>query len=104
LSSGGIEADHVDALAGRGELAPRGIEQGGISRIDSSCPVQNDMAVAKRLFGESSRTCLGASIPKVTRPDIVWPSPITVEESCKPHKSFIDVSLIRPIIVLPYPE
>jgi hypothetical protein len=57
LSSGGIEADHINALAGRGELAHRGIEQDGIARIDPPAQVQNNMAVAKHLFGESRRTC-----------------------------------------------
>ena len=56
LSSGGIEADHVNAR----ELAHRGIEQAGIARIDPPGQVQNDMAVAKRLLEESRRTCLGA--------------------------------------------
>jgi hypothetical protein len=30
-------------------------------------------------------------IRKITRPNIVWPSSVRVEEFCKSHKSFIDV-------------
>jgi hypothetical protein len=58
-NAGGIEADHVNALAGRGELVHCGRERGRILRIDPSGQVQNGMAAAKRLSDESRRPCLG---------------------------------------------
>ena len=91
LSSGGIEADNVNALASRGEH--HGIEQRGISRIDPPGQMENDMAVAKRLLKENRRTCLGAKADRA--PDSQdraaehrLPLPGSVEQSYKPHKSF----------------
>jgi hypothetical protein len=72
--------------------------------MDPPGQVQNDMAVAKCLLEESRRTCLGVKASRTQdsqdrATEHRRPLLVSVEESDKPYKSFIDVFPEPPLIL-----